>query len=404
LNARAKLTAERDVGPLKVVLSAMSERTRAMLEYHFDRDADEVFAVADVGDAPDAIIVDYDHPGTRAAIESGKWASGPPLIALAHGEVEAASAVLVSKPIEPAALAAAAAWLRDPGSRPAETREEPSSTARAVPAPVAEPTPATDPVAERSRRLPLAARDLDDVAPTASAASRRRPVEPDASALDDGSSDLRRRARVEALCGPARALAAFDDPNDPAHRHDPARHLDGHLARALDALQAKGSELRGVTLVMPDIEVYVLPWLDRVCTSEPLNWSAAVERVFREHDDDEVDLVTYDIRTVNTLVGRVNANACQSYPLGAFRWLAALFSARGRLPFGVDVRRPVQLRHWPAFTRLEMTPGCLAIAAEWTRAPRTIGSMVEHLGCEPRHVTAFHAGARAAGLLESRPE
>jgi len=372
--------------PIRAWLRWMNERTRALLEYHFEHDPQRGFVIAASGEAADVVIVDHDFPGARAAIDSGKWRDGPPLIVLAHGELTLDDALVLTKPVDRSSLDAAAVRLRDaahdarPAAGPGSRTETPPSSTPSAPATAAPSAPVAEP--------PLL--ELGD---------RRSAVLPDLTAVASAPRDERARARVDALCGPPRTLDELADPDDPVHRYDPARHLSGRLTDALDTLAAGKGEILGLTLTLPGVELYVLPWLDRVCTSEPLTWHVGVDRAFRPLEDGDGDVVTYPAGTINELVGRVNADACQAYPTAAFRWLAALFSARGRLPLSADVERAFRLARWPNLSRLEMTPECMRIVADWTANPRSVADMIRHLGCEPRYVTALHAATTAAGLL-----
>ena len=415
--------------PIEAWLSSMSERTRALLEFHFDRDAGRAFALASSAAAADVVIVDYDYPGARAALEGGKWVDGPPLVVLAHGTPVVDGALVLAKPLDRSSLDTAAERLRaaPPGTRPsgpvgarpddaappsmrvgATTRvlsgvpatppvdrspepspPEPPAEARATSTSGSPSEPPPEPSPEPSPEPPLL-----KIAP-----GRRRAPPRDPVAVAIAPRGERARARESALCGPPRSLAELAAPRDPEHRYDPTRHFGGHLAAALDGLEADGSDVRGLTLSVSGVEFHVLPWLDRIYTSEPMTWQVDVDRVFRELDDADVTLLPYRATTVNTLVARVNANASQAFPVSAFRWLAALFSARGRLPHGVGVDDPFVLAHWPNLSRLELTPACLSIVTEWTSRPCSISAMVERVGCEPRHVTALYAAASERGLL-----
>lgn len=79
----------------------------------------------------------------------------------------------------------------------------------------------------------------------------------------------------------------------------------------------------------------------------------------------------------------------------AFLWKIALWSSRGRLPVGTDVHRPMQLRHWPNFTRILVTPNAMRIAALMTSRPISLSEVAKTLGLPQRSVFSFFSAANA---------
>ena len=444
--------------PIKARLTAMSERTRALLEYHFDHDGQRVFTVASSVDTPDIVIVDYDYPGARAGIVDGRWQAVTPLMVLAHGEPELEAPVtVVSKPLDRARLDAAALRLLNP----AERLPEPSSTAKSMPAGATldrdrsapSAPPSTPHIGEASIAAARGNTSSIEVPAEASGegggAPRRRRFDDDGSiTLDDtdvGAADAgrraspadrlapataagrgavelqeghhglsangalteivaaaaddlaRREARLSMLCGPARTLDDVVSADDPEHRYHPRRHVGAHLRRALDGL---GPGTVAVSLTFDGMELHALSWVHRVFSTVSLERAGNVERLFGAFGEEEVTVTSCRRGAVNALVDRVNRDARHAFSFEAFTWLAALFSARGRLPAGLDAERPCLLRHWPNLTRLERIPHDVHIAAAWSRRPASIVTVTRSLGCEPRFVTAFHAGAVALGLID----
>ena len=379
--------AEEAAPPLRAWLGSMGGRTRALLEFHVDREGEDgALALADSVEAADVVIVDYDYPGVRAEIESGRWRDGPPLVALAHASPRLNGALVLPKPLDRSRLDALVRQLRD---------GEPIVVNTAVDEAPADPSDASPEHAGTAPHAPsdVAPFERADVVPPERTARRRRPAtDPTASPRDPRS-----HRRVDALCGPPRTLDELADAADPVHRYDPSRHPVATLARSLGG----GADERGVAFDVAGVELYVLPWLDRVCTSESLTWTAGVERVFGDVDEADITRTDYTAATLNALIERVRTRARQAFSTDAFRWLAALFSARGRLPYGVELDRPLQLAHWPNLSRLEATPDSPAIVAAWTARPRSIADVVREVGCEPRYVTALYAATTAAGLLRA---
>ena len=85
-----------------------------------------------------------------------------------------------------------------------------------------------------------------------------------------------------------------------------------------------------------------------------------------------------------------------AYP--SFLWKLALWASRGRLPKGTPINTPVFLRWWPNFTRLDLTPAALAIAALWSREPHTLATSAQVLTIPQRWLFAFFSAATALEL------
>lgn len=84
--------------------------------------------------------------------------------------------------------------------------------------------------------------------------------------------------------------------------------------------------------------------------------------------------------------------------IDALLWKVALWSARGRLPIGIDIHSKIGLNHWPNLTRLVNIPQFLRVAALWAKHPRTLAGTVETLGIEARYVCAFFSACHALDL------
>ena len=364
--------------PIRARLVAMSERTRAQLEYHFDHDGRRVFTIAASVESADVLIVDCDHPGARADIERGRWRDGPPLMVLIHGEDKPAEAlVALRKPLDRARLDAAALGLL------ADAHEVP---------------PATGEASGSESPLPAgAAAEVHEEDESEGEGDSRGGDRGEAVYRPEAIRRRRRAARVAMLCGPPRSALDIARPDDAEHRHDPSRFPLAHLLRAR---RSAGADVKGLSLAFDGIEVYVLPWLHRVLTTVSLQRRDNVERLFRPFEDEEVEVTFHPLSSVNTLVDRANERARHAFSPESASWLFSLFAARGRLPFGVDVECAFRLRHWPNLTRLERTPEAIRIAALWSERPISIAATISRLGCEPRFVTAFHVGAAASGLIE----
>ena len=369
--------------PLKARLASMNERTQALLRYHFDHHDQPRFTLAASTDEPDVLIIDFDHPGTRDGIVSGRWQDARAVMVLAYGEPPIDNAVVVKKPLDRNRLDAAAQQLvHEFSGSPCTVRLQ-----------VGDDELLADDVTAAVTRHPTRGR------------SATGKTGDDTGALPhDGRQTasqevVRYQAKLTRLCGRQRSLDDFAAGDDPVHRYDPRHYLSHTVAQVLAEPEAAS---RTVRLTLFETDIYLMPMLNRIYMTDSLKLAANVEQLFRPLESGEVDIQSYGGSETGRLLERLNGRARYSYSVQAFCWLAGLFAGHGRLPVGLDLEQPLQLRRWPNFTRLELIPECMNIAAAWTTRTCSIRDMVERTGCEPRYVSAFCNGAMALGLVVER--
>lgn len=83
----------------------------------------------------------------------------------------------------------------------------------------------------------------------------------------------------------------------------------------------------------------------------------------------------------------------------ALLWRAAMETAGGRLPTGVNPDKPVYLKHWPNMTRLQRTPHSLRIAAAWAIKGASISETARVLHIPQRYIFAFYNAALELDLV-----
>lgn len=86
--------------------------------------------------------------------------------------------------------------------------------------------------------------------------------------------------------------------------------------------------------------------------------------------------------------------------MDAFLWKLAIWTSKGRLPFGLNPQHPVFLKYWPNFTRLMITPDAMRIAALLAQGPQTPLDIVRELNIRAEFVFAFIAACHAIGILD----
>jgi len=86
-------------------------------------------------------------------------------------------------------------------------------------------------------------------------------------------------------------------------------------------------------------------------------------------------------------------------PIEQFLWKLALRTSQGRVPAGTDLETPIKLTRWPNFTRYEVTPHALRIAALWAKQPTSLMETAQTLMIPQQYVFAFYSAAYATGML-----
>ncbi len=84
--------------------------------------------------------------------------------------------------------------------------------------------------------------------------------------------------------------------------------------------------------------------------------------------------------------------------IDSFLWKVSLWTSQGRVPLGVDLERPVYLRHWPNMTRLMLFPHAMRIAALMMEHPRSLMEIARVLNVPQQYVFSFYSAARALGV------
>ncbi|RLW63829.1 MAG: hypothetical protein B6D73_13600 [gamma proteobacterium symbiont of Stewartia floridana] len=167
--------------------------------------------------------------------------------------------------------------------------------------------------------------------------------------------------------------------------YDPQHYLQGHVQQALNQATRYN---KNVTIEGP------WPAIDLIIANQQIMVDAGEKhlRPFCTVPDAtrEVELRFHEQHKPTT--GR------KEYSVYAFIWQLALWASRGRLPSGTNLNQPIYLRRWPNFSRLVVTPHALAIAALWSRNPRSLIDTANSLGISQRYVFAFYSAAHALQL------
>jgi len=253
--------------PLKISLGAMSDRTRALIEYYIEHTKDRILTLAESADAADALIVDYDHAARDSDSTTNEWlieaACGRALIVLAAQKPEIEDGIVLSKPLDSASLEKAAETVLDRLVNPelhsdagaedlsdvarVDANQEARTGQEVLASPGIKPLESTPPYFRTSDAVAIGPQTLPMIAR----------IE-------------RYQAKVDLLCGAPRTLADLSDRYNEDHRYDPSRCLSHHVA---PLIFNSDEDLKAARLSLPDAELFVLPTLNKVYTSISLTRS-----------------------------------------------------------------------------------------------------------------------------------
>lgn len=166
--------------------------------------------------------------------------------------------------------------------------------------------------------------------------------------------------------------------------YDPNQFFQGHLARAWQHAEKMNTPLK---LQGPWPELWLDPAAGLIRSDADFH---------RLRPFASVPVAAADTG-IHPLHGTPSPSTRQ-LPASSLIWKLSLWAARGRLPHGTPLDTPIYVRHWPNFTRLEVTPSALAITALWANKPHSLKDTVAILGIPQRHVFAYYSAANALQL------
>ena len=203
------------------------------------------------------------------------------------------------------------------------------------------------------------------------------------------------------FCGSAEDVDLADARQRRAIFYSPGDTLQGHLQAARGQARERGQAVIMAIRYENEVDsITLLPASGRALMSlddKKLAYLCSVPlycleiRLLRQNADKTAEL-------------EENARRREAGSLDALLWKVALWSARGRLPAGTSLDAPVQLCHWPNFTRLHVTPGAFSIAALLHDKPMSLRLLLRLLAIPQRYLFAFCSAALALELLEVRQQ
>lgn len=455
------MTAKLFSRPLKVTLSGFDERSRTRLAMFLEGPARGVCEV--VGqETAEAAICDLDGFGGERQWKAFREQFHGPALVMSVGEKHLHNAIWVRKPLnaddflagielisqrlrterrlreferaaEKALAASAVASAPPPvvATRPAPRPPVVASPRPASPSPVASPrsasplpaaaaspvwvppTPAAAPVwvptasiAPAVATLPAVVVRQGSVPPsvvvcqgsaTASVIERSVPASPPVKATADTESVGRAASlawneqQIHDSCG-TMDDAVYLDPNRRGELYyEPSDYVQGMLERAC---QRARDDRQAVRLDVGGQELIVLAGGKQVfCTAReqrlrPLCVTPKPGRLVTM-----VDLHPSQLPTILPQDPQLSSNE-------TILWVMSLWASRGRVPKGTDIDAPVSLASWPCFSRLQITPHAMQIAALWTTRPMSPMQTAKVLSIPHRYVFTLYSACLALGLIE----
>lgn len=97
-------------------------------------------------------------------------------------------------------------------------------------------------------------------------------------------------------------------------------------------------------------------------------------------------------------------NALRVASVDEFIWQLAIITARGRIPkflsgsVALDLQKPVYIKEWPNFTRLDAIPHAIPTVAYWIRQPTPLGKLASLLSVDEKHINGLFFACHSIGI------
>lgn len=349
--------------PLGIALLGINKWERSRLELFIDQHwSSNCHLVAE--EYADLCILDLDSLEGKKILEQQRD-SHPrrPLIVLSIHNTEISDALLLRKPLNSNLLKS--------------TIDDHIAALFAQP-PVDNPPPA-----------PIAGPVTENPIPPARAVSRNL-----TNHRRSGLPSTATQARIiRGSCGPYGFIELDDDPGNENLYYDPNGYLQQVLQRAIERSRRDALPL---SVNLPG-EKYIALFPETNTALTNLSDSKLRSRCLLPINVHHVKIDHPNKREINHIL----ANAEMPMDIDSLLWKITLWSARGRLPAGTDIKNPIALRQWPNLTRLVAIPQFLRIAALWVKMPLPLGKTAEHLDIDVRYVCAFFSACYALNLTQS---
>lgn len=244
-------------------------------------------------------------------------------------------------------------------------------------------------------------KDADPIIATPAVTPRQ--IEPSVSTTKI-QTEMESLPDIETPQAPMPGQISEEDLNDPAFQekfyYDPEGYLQSALTKAIDLAKKKNSavqvsinlreEWKRVITILPESKKILVSvndtWLENACTMPIYMLSLKVQH-YTSNDTEKLE------------ADAKNKNAGLSYDV--FLWKIAIWTSQGRAPKGVDLNKPVYLRHWPNITRLVTIPHTMRIVTLLIDKPQTLPLISRVLRVPHTHVFSIFSAAYAIGIADT---
>ena len=438
--------------PLKVALLSISPHNRAILEFFFAGAGKKIFTTV-APEQAEALIVDFDHPGTRQEWQDQIGVSLKPAIVLSVKEITEEHTTWVPKPLTSQALAGAAQKIRQmlpepeaaiPGPEKQSAKHDISSLRalldvqtqdaqpfglsrqnirKAPSAPAAIPAPnvtgtlhssfpdrAEDRAnaggnhssAEVTERVSVTDDNLlrtEDVyiPPPLKEEDIAEEVEKPKFGENADDDPIRLEQRWNRLCGTEEQRVYARDWHESTLLYTPENYLLNSLVDALKLSQQSKQYVQ----VKVDTQEYILlmPDVNLIYSSIDMTSEAFSALCDTPLKTGRVQLHLPSTAELSVLEEVVQRSAELTYDMESLIWTTSLLTSRGRLSRNADLNQPLRLKHWPNLTRLEQFPHAMQIAAIWQQRSGTVFDVSDWLDIPQRYVLAFYNASHTLNLF-----
>ena len=177
--------------------------------------------------------------------------------------------------------------------------------------------------------------------------------------------------------------------------YQPADMLQGIVTDVLLTARQTG---RPVLINGLGAPLYLCPVRGFVLTTITDQRLAALSRISISMDQLKISLLDEEQAEVLTLASQANKE-----PIATFLWRLTVMCARGRVPVGTEMDKPVRLATPPELA-LPAMPGGEAISRLWRAKPASLRETPERLRIPYRDVFNFYSAAKVVGLIEDRSQ
>jgi hypothetical protein len=176
--------------------------------------------------------------------------------------------------------------------------------------------------------------------------------------------------------------------------YQPADMLQGIVIDVLSTSRQTGRPALINGLGAP---LYLCPLRGFVLTTISDQRLTALSRISISMDQLKISLLDEEQAEVLTLASQANKE-----PIATFLWRLTVLCARGRVPIGVSMERPVRLTIPPDLA-LPAMPGGETISRLWRAEAVSLRETPERLRIPYRDVFNFFSAAKVVGLIEDHP-